>query len=262
MIDDPFWSLVTRAAEALEEREDMGIDAGPWTDQGAEFSDCFLYRYRLWREWDPKKPMIAFVMLNPSVANAVKLDPTVRRCIGFARSWGFGRLEIVNAFAWVATDPNGLRDAQPDYELGYFGTGILGQPHVLKKTFLPQMDPIGPFNDATIKDVCARADQVIVAWSCWVEDLNRLDSLLEILAPYRGKTYSLGYTADGTPRHPLYLPKDTERVAFVHPNWHRLEKSSSYDVCSRCNEEIQHTDERVEIQYTHGTGWVHGWCRS
>jgi hypothetical protein len=79
-------------------------------DRGATLSDCGRYRYRLWRRW-ADGPTVLFVMLNPSTADADVDDPTIRRCIGFARSWGAGALEVVNLYAWRATQPAELKAA-------------------------------------------------------------------------------------------------------------------------------------------------------
>ncbi|TMF61888.1 MAG: DUF1643 domain-containing protein, partial [Chloroflexi bacterium] len=72
----------------------------PAAVRGATFSADRRYRYRLWRRWDGARPVVAFVMLNPSTADARRDDPTIRRCIGFAKSWGFGGVEVVNLFAY------------------------------------------------------------------------------------------------------------------------------------------------------------------
>lgn len=201
----------------------MGVDAGPWTSQGAVFSDCFQYRYRLWREWDPRKPVVAFLMLNPSVANAQKLDPTVRRCVGFARDWGYGRLEVINSFAWVDGDPRNLllsrADARPEDAFEHpDGTRIYSYAH----------DPVGPENDRTVQAVCELVDRVVVAWSGWVESLGRLPRMLELVEPYREKLVVLAYQKDGTPRHPLYMRKDVDVLPFVHPAWHRVGEKRPY----------------------------------
>lgn len=65
---------------------------------GAIFSDCERYRYRLWREWEPALPTLAFLLLNPSTADERVNDPTIERCQRRAVTWGYGRLEIVNLF--------------------------------------------------------------------------------------------------------------------------------------------------------------------
>ena len=73
-------------------------------EYGAIFDVNGRYRYSLWRAWSPYHPRIAFVLLNPSTANEQRNDPTIRRCMGFARAWNFGSMEVVNLFAIMATD--------------------------------------------------------------------------------------------------------------------------------------------------------------
>ena len=79
-------------------------------------------------------------MLNPSTADAERDDPTIRRCIGFSRAWGFGGAEMVNLFALRSTDPGRLREAA---------------------------DPVGPGNVAHIADAARGATQVIAAWGAF-----------------------------------------------------------------------------------------------
>jgi hypothetical protein len=86
-------------------------------------SPCRTYRYSLFRVWNPKFPSVMFVGLNPSTADEQEDDPTVRRCVGFARKWNFGGLILVNLFAYRSTDPAGLLEAE---------------------------DPVGPGNDKHI----------------------------------------------------------------------------------------------------------------
>src|SRR4029077_5114543 len=76
----------------------------------AEFSHCRRYRFALWRRWD-SGPQVLFVMLNPSTADETTDDPTIRRCIGFARTWGFGSLAGANLFAFRTLKPRQLRPA-------------------------------------------------------------------------------------------------------------------------------------------------------
>lgn len=83
-----------------------------FTESSAVISDCGKYRYLLTRRWDAGNP-VTFVMLNPSTADADKDDPTIRRCIRFARDWGFGALQVVNLFAVRAADPRVMM-AEPD----------------------------------------------------------------------------------------------------------------------------------------------------
>ena len=145
--------------------------------RGATFSADRRYRYRLWRRWDGARPVVAFVMLNPSTADARRDDPTIRRCIGFAKSWGFGGMEVVNLFAYRTTDPGELRRVT---------------------------DPVGADNDRHIRRAIARADLVVLAWGARTRS-RRLLSL-----PH---ARCLGLTRAGQPRHPLYLRRDASLVS-------------------------------------------------
>ena len=82
----------------------------PYVPAGAVFSDDMVYRYRLWRTWDPDLPTVACLLCcNPSTADHEQNDPTIRRCLDFAKQWGYGQLLVGNLFALRATDPQKLR---------------------------------------------------------------------------------------------------------------------------------------------------------
>lgn len=148
------------------------------------FDPTGAWRYRLERAWDDG-PAVAFVMLNPNTADAEHDDPTIRRCVGFARRWGFGRLLVVNLFAWCCPRPSMLREAE---------------------------DPVGPRNDTHLRRAATEADRVVVAWGNHGRLLDRDREVTETLD---GPLYCLGTTRHGCPRHPLYLAADTplERYA-------------------------------------------------
>jgi hypothetical protein len=76
--------------------------------KGAEISECGRYRWKLWRIWDDSKAKVLFIMHNPSTADAEQDDPTIRRCIGFAKTWGYGGIYVGNLFPFRATDPKEL----------------------------------------------------------------------------------------------------------------------------------------------------------
>src|SRR5579885_902200 len=104
----------------------------------ATFSEDRRYRYTLTRVWgDQAGERCAFILLNPSTADAEKDDPTIRRCISYARRWGFAGLEILNLFAWRSTDPRALR-------------------------MVP--DPVGPMNLANIVAVTRSTPRIVCGW--------------------------------------------------------------------------------------------------
>ena len=157
---------------------------------GAVFSDCGYYRYQLWRTWDSARPEVAFVMLNPSTADALADDPTIRRCIGFARAWGAGSVRVVNLYAWRATDPAGLNHTG--------GSHVVGEVTVT-----------GNVNDAAIAGVAAAADRIVVAWGAWPGPVSqRASHVLELLRASGRPITALGLTKHGQPRHPLYVRSD------------------------------------------------------
>lgn len=148
------------------------------------------YRYTLTREVGPAAGgRVVFIMLNPSTADAEVDDPTIRRCIGFARTWGFGTLTVVNLFALRATNPREL----------------------LRHEFPDGMD-----NDRWTTWAIERADCIVCAWGALAKPLRHRARATEAWLRGLGKwTYCLGHTKDGEPRHPLYVRADTERR--IHP---------------------------------------------
>lgn len=145
---------------------------------GATFGPDRVYRYRLWRRW-ADGPTVCWVMLNPSTADEATLDPTIRRCVGFSRAWGYGALEVVNLFALRSTDPAGLYDHPA---------------------------PIGPDNDRHIAEADQACDLTVCAWGVHGELAGRGADVLEML----GRPMALRLTKDGHPNHPLYLPADLQ----------------------------------------------------
>jgi len=147
---------------------------------GAIFDADRVYRYRLWRAWGDPSRRCLFIMLNPSTADEFRLDPTIRRCVGFARDWGYGAVDICNLFAMRATSPRILYEAEKRGD-----------------------DSVGPRNDDAIVDAVSRAERVIVAWGTHGALGGRAADVTRLLA--RAKIYRLGVNADGSPRHPLYV---------------------------------------------------------
>lgn len=152
--------------------------AGPWGAASATFSADRVFRYTLTRTWDADGPVANFLMLNPSTADAFALDPTNRRCVGFAQRWGFGALVTTNIFAFRSTDPKVLRTAP---------------------------DPIGPANDEAIIDAARSADLVVAAWGNHGVLLDRGRQVTELLRSASVDLQILRMTGAGHPGHPLYL---------------------------------------------------------
>ena len=153
-------------------------------DSGAHFSRCRRFRYALWREWDASLPAVMLIGLNPSTADATRDDPTIRRCIGFARSWGFGRLWMVNLFAFRATYPKDLMAAA---------------------------DPVGPRNDWWLRRTGRRADRIVAGWG---NDGARYGRSYRVRELFGDRLEIIRLNATGQPAHPLYLPAGLEPVTW------------------------------------------------
>lgn len=154
---------------------------------GAIFSTCRTWRYLLRRHWDPGVEPLVVIGLNPSTADETTDDQTIRRCIGYAQSWGCGGLMMMNAYALRSTDPKGLWRVD---------------------------DPVGPENDEWLLRVAERYPDTtfLAAWGvhCEPERAETVAGLLPRLA-------CLGLTKAGGPRHPLYMPGDLAPRPYALP---------------------------------------------
>lgn len=147
-----------------------------YTDSGAIISDCKKYRYRLWRIWDADKGNVMFVLHNPSTADENNDDPTVRRCVNYAKSWGYGGIYICNLYPYRATNPKDLlnkpfEEISPPQNMYYIN-------QTLKKCSLHVL----AYGNPAIKDTTPVLFDNI--YMC------------------------LGLTKKGNPKHPLYLPSN------------------------------------------------------
>lgn len=148
---------------------------------GAIFSACRTFRYSLWRIWDDQRGYALFIGLNPSTADEKQDDPTIRRCIGFAKKWGCGGVYMVNLFAFRATNPKDMRLAE---------------------------DPIGPDNNKYLSDHIKHNGPNVACWGTGGSFRDRGEKVIALLG--KGNLACFGLTAGGHPKHPLYLPKTTE----------------------------------------------------
>ena len=159
----------------------------------ALISDDELYRWWLSRTIAATDPLVklvgrlVFIMLNPSTADAKIDDRTIRRCMGFAYSFGCAEIIVVNLFGLRSKDPKAL------YKAG---------------------DPVGPDNDYWIKWYTNEAKSVIAGWGADGGHMGRDRAVLEMLRERKVAVHHLGLNGDGSPKHPLYLPGNTQRTVL------------------------------------------------
>jgi len=151
----------------------------------AHFSRCGQYRYALQRQWSRDLPAVLMIGLNPSTADATNNDPTIRRCIGFARDWGFGGVWVLNLFAFRATHPSDLKAA---------------------------VDPVGPRNDHWIRRMARSVDRLVAVWG---NDGAFLDRSARVRAMLGDRLAVIRLNAGGEPAHPLYLPRGLKPMRWL-----------------------------------------------
>jgi hypothetical protein len=165
----------------------------------AELSECGAYRYRLGRimlepmsdtraelAWYVLPRVMAFVMLNPSTADAFADDPTIRRCVGFAVRDGYDEICVMNLFAGRATKPDAL---------------------------FKMADPEGPENHTHWQALKSSSATIICAWGA---DKRAIPQANKFISAMRGRDlHCLGMSKDGHPRHPLYLKSETPVEPFI-----------------------------------------------
>ena len=198
---------------------DSLLPPSKYVSSGADISADGRYRYSLWREWrnHPKpakwrwwknddgsavldgadRPVgepesVLFVMLNPSKADADDDDPTIRKCVGFAKRWGYDRIDVVNLFAYRSTDPRAIL------------------------RMLYDRDPVGVRNQDVIERKAWDAHLIVCAWGAHGSHLEQNETVRGWLMDK--PLYALGFTKDGHPRHPLMLSYDTQLVKIVSGN--------------------------------------------
>lgn len=142
--------------------------------------DC--YRYLLTRTWQPGGSTVAFIMLNPSKADAEINDPTIRRCIRFAQDWQHGSLAVVNLYAWRETHPAQLQAVD-------------------------RVQAVGPDADQYLQAVFAHCSTVVAAWgaNAYVQP-ERVQQVQQLAHRAGVPLHCLGTSRNGSPRHPLFVP--------------------------------------------------------
>lgn len=152
------------------------------------FSDCKKYRYTLVRKFHdvPKPNYLIFLMLNPSKADEIADDPTIKRCISFAKQMGYDGLLVLNCYAYRSTDARQLKLVA---------------------------DPIGPENDNYIKSYASLFPDVICAWGNNAEK-HRAASVVKILKEVGAKMWCFKINGTGHPKHPLFVSSNQEPIPF------------------------------------------------
>lgn len=162
-------------------------------NRSAWLSEDGLYRYRLDRRWGDQQGHALWVMLNPSTADAYVDDPTIRRCIGFTRGWGYDALAVVNLYALRCTRPEHLEH---------------------------HPDPVGPSNTDAWQGAATWASVIVLAWGAHrcprTAPLDQRDAwwLFYRQLPRRTPQLVLGMTQGGDPRHPLFMRAASEPRSF------------------------------------------------
>ena len=152
-------------------------------EKKANISKDKIYRYTLSRTWDSTKPTVLFIGLNPSIADENIDDPTITRCINFARDWGYGTLLMANLFAFRSTYP--------------------------KEIYLID-DPIGKDNDHYLLECVTQSDLIVACWGNNGTYMNREKVITELVP----NLYCLQKNKNGTPHHPLRPPRNIHPVPF------------------------------------------------
>ncbi|HEX3778607.1 MAG TPA: DUF1643 domain-containing protein [Pseudonocardiaceae bacterium] len=165
----------------------FNIDTATAKDAG--ISPCGTYRYWLTRHW-ADGPLLGWIMLNPSTADAEHDDPTIRRCIGFARAWGYAGIMVRNLYALRATDPAALWN---------------------------HPDPVGPDNDLHLRR-SAESPLTVCAWGNHGSRNDRSRTIVSMLAGFGVRLRCLKTTSTGEPWHPLYVAASVLPIAFPAPS--------------------------------------------
>ena len=159
--------------------------------KSALISDDGKYRYHLLRRWDSwsadRSDQCVFIMLNPSTADDKEDDPTIRRCIQYAKDWGYGGIDVLNLFAVRATDPKDMKSAS---------------------------DPVGPDSMTHIKKLATQDEiaLIVCVWGVHGSYMGQDQTVLGWLEGAGIEPMALKVTKDGHPCHPLYLKGDLKPV--------------------------------------------------
>lgn len=166
--------------------------ASTWNESfqvNAVMDETGHYRYQFSCQWGTQGRFITFIMLNPSVGNQQQPDPTLRKCINYAKNWGYDGIKVANLFAYVSTDPQRLTSV---------------------------VDPVGPDNDRHLLEMIQGVDRIVLAWGKMLPKSFVQPRIQEVLYLLRERdSYCLEKTKCGSfPKHPLFLKADLTPILF------------------------------------------------
>ncbi len=142
------------------------------------------YRYCLIRTWDKSKPFVMFIGLNPSTADGINNDATIRRCKTLAFNLGYGGLYMLNCFAFISTDPKKL----------------VYDPELIER------------NNDWLETISKKCADVVFCWGNFkiVKETKRDQEIIKMFPDAK----VLGLNKNGSPKHPLYMPSDTKLISY------------------------------------------------
>lgn len=189
-IEAPGYAGINPTAEITARAQGGGDVNKQHAGSNAVLSDCGNFRYALRRTWGGGCRSVLFVMLNPSTADASVDDPTIRKCVAFARLWGYDGIRVVNLFAKRSTDPDALIGAE---EIS-----------------------IGDACDQWIESEAVLADLVVCAWGAHKSAQWRAGTVRRLIerANPGVAIMCLGTNGNGSPKHPLYLSGKTTLTQY------------------------------------------------
>lgn len=153
-------------------------------DMGAVFSADRNYRYYLWREWNPEKTTVAWIMANPSDGDGYANDHTLDVIRNYSKRWGYGSMVVANLFGYISTDPDELEKVD---------------------------DPIGPKNDDFLHTI---AEDTQLLMGAWGEPGNRLNRPEEVVEMFENEIHVLELTKQGMPGHPIGKSTDLRPTPY------------------------------------------------
>lgn len=164
-----------------------------------------IHRYMLSRIWEHDKPKILFIGVNPSKADAIHNDPTIVRCINFARSWGYGGMYMGNLFSYRTPYVSRKQmELVPSFE----------KEEIKIAKWEPLLEHLheaaNEKTDLHLRLMIEDSEKVVAAWGSWKFTEARVIRVLEMIS----NPYCFGTNKDGSPKHPLYLSGKTQLVSF------------------------------------------------